>query len=839
MAKKPTYAELEQRIKALEEEVIERKQAEEDLRKSEEALKSAQKIGNMGYWEIDLQSRKTVCSDQTFELFHRDPSQGSSEFMGDVAQYYPEDFKQLQEDVRRSIETGKSVKMDYQAKLPYGKSAYHCSTVHPIKDQTGRITKLRGALQDITERKQAEQAMKKSMKYFQLHSNLANTLIKIPSSELGKTIEYFLRRIVELFYVDRGAIMYWPEGAPQSREIYTWNRQGIKPYLPPAPTENYPYLAERLRDGKIFSFSNIDALPSEAQIEKDFFLNQGIKSAIRIPMIVEEGILGVLLLDSYGTEKTWSDDEVQQLRLFGQTFTYSLEKKHSEEALRESEDKLRAIFENVNDGIVYLDGQGSVIDINKRLEEIFGFKPEEVIGKHFFETEFCPPESKKKLAELYGRSTTGRLRNLREFVGLRKDGTEILIEASTRLIKKDGEINKILTVLRDITQRKKLEAKLQQTHKLEAIGTLAGGIAHDFNNILSAVIGFTEVAVYDVEKGTSAHNCLQEVLKAADRAKNLVQQILTFSRRSEKDSRPLQVKYIINEVLKLIRATLPATIEIRQDIRSNSLIEGDPTQIHQVLMNLCTNSAHALRNKGGVLDVNLVDVELVSESANTNSEMAPGIYTLLTVSDTGHGIEAEIIDRIFDPYFTTKKVGEGSGMGLAVVHGIVKDHGGHISVLSETDKGTTFHIFLPVIKGEVEPEIKYDEPLPKGNERILFVDDEEALVYTAKRTLERFGYEVVAEKNPAEAFDMFREQSDKFDLVITDMTMPQMTGDELAKAIIEIRPDIPVILCTGYSDRITEKIAKQMGVRAFVMKPMVVRELAKTIRRVLDKKVPS
>jgi CheY-like chemotaxis protein len=370
---------------------------------------------------------------------------------------------------------------------------------------------------------------------------------------------------------------------------------------------------------------------------------------------------------------------------------------------------------------------------------------------------------------------------------------------------------------------------------MEAIGTLAGGIAHDFNNILSAVIGYTEIALADMPEDTSQHRNLQEVLKAGSRAKDLVKQILTFSRQTEQELKPLQINQIVRETLKLLRASLPTTVKISQDIQSDSAVLADPTQVHQVIMNLCTNAAHAMRTKGGQLKIDLSDVVLGGSFIEQHPYLSPGAYIKLRVIDTGHGMEKAILDRIFDPFFTTKERGEGTGMGLAVVLGIVKSHGGAITVESEVGKGSIFNVFLPVILQEVDHEVKTRGPIPTGTERILFIDDEKSLVDLGQQILERLGYKVTIRTSSVEALELFMEQPEKFDLVITDMTMPNMTGDELAGKLMNIRADIPVILCTGYSERISRERAHRLGIKEFILKPIVMRELAKTVRGVLDK----
>jgi len=391
-----------------------------------------------------------------------------------------------------------------------------------------------------------------------------------------------------------------------------------------------------------------------------------------------------------------------------------------------------------------------------------------------------------------------------------------------------------IQIATDITEYRKLEDKLLQAHKMDAIGTLAGGIAHDFNNILSSIIGFTELSLEDVEKGSALEDNLNEVFTAGKRARDLVKQILAFARQTEDVSQPIQVDIIIKEVIKLIRSSIPAVIEIRQSITSDSLILGNPTQIHQILMNLCSNAAYAMEDKGGILDIALKDIVIEHASRFEKTELKPGHYLQLTLADTGTGIPSDIIHSIFEPYFTTKPVGEGTGLGLSMVHGIVKSYGGQVTVESELGKGTVFTIYLPVFKNQTAAISPKPEDLPAGMEQILFVDDEEPIARMGGRILERLGYQVTTRTSSIEALELFRMDASRFDLVISDMTMPNMTGDRLAVELMKIRPDIPIILLTGYSKKISDETAKEIGIRAFAFKPIVKADLAGTIRKILD-----
>jgi PAS domain S-box-containing protein len=405
---------------------------------------------------------------------------------------------------------------------------------------------------------------------------------------------------------------------------------------------------------------------------------------------------------------------------------------------------------------------------------------------------------------------------------------------------KDGTVSK-MTIYRDITdylqavsEKEKAQAQLVQSQKMESIGNLAGGIAHDFNNILSAIIGFTELAIEDAPKGTSLEDSLQEIYSAGKRARDLVKQILAFARQSDEKTIPIQPSMIVKEILRLIRSTIPTNIKIQQEMESDSLIMGNATQVHQVLMNLCTNAAQAMEDSGGVLKVCLKDVFIDKKNSLNRIGMQQRDYIEIRVSDTGVGIAPEIIGSIFDPYFTTKGPGEGTGMGLAMAHGIVEKYGGMITVDSRLGIGTTFAIYLPVTGKRTDLRADVSVQLPKGTEHILFVDDEFSIAKMGSRIIKRLGYLVTTRTSSIEALELFRVKPDVFDLVITDMTMPNLTGDKFAVELMKIRPDIPVILCTGYSKKISDETALEIGIKAFAYKPIVKADLAKTVRKVLD-----
>jgi PAS domain S-box-containing protein len=510
------------------------------------------------------------------------------------------------------------------------------------------------------------------------------------------------------------------------------------------------------------------------------------------------------------------------------------DRKRAEEELRHSRMEWGETFGAMSDWVSLIDANThKILRSNLAGEKMLGLSVTDIIGKtcckivHGSDTSVpgCPLQKMLKSG-------------VRENMELEMPEKNIWLHVTVDPLKnEEGKIISAVHVVRDISERKGLEKHLLLAQKMEAIGTLAGGIAHDFNNILSAIIGYSELVLYSASKETPMYENVKEVLKAGHRAKDLVKQILTFSRQDESERKPIQVSPIVSDALKLLRASLPTTIEILQNEKVGvDTVSANPSQIHQIIMNLCTNAGYAMRENGGVLEVNLENVELDSSFTDLYPNIEPGSYLKIRTSDTGSGIPSQVLGRVFEPYFTTKEKGEGTGLGLAVAYGIVESYGGTITVLSVPGEGTTFDIYLPVTHEEQKQVEEIEGPMPTGTENILFVDDEEAIGRIAERMLGNLGYTVVVKTSSMQALGLFKTEPHRFDLVITDMTMSDMTGDKFAKEMMKIRSDIPVILCTGYSEHISEDKAKAMGIKAFIMKPFVMRDLAKIIRKVMDEK---
>ncbi|MCP4116302.1 MAG: PAS domain S-box protein [Desulfobacteraceae bacterium] len=499
--------------------------------------------------------------------------------------------------------------------------------------------------------------------------------------------------------------------------------------------------------------------------------------------------------------------------------------------LRKSEEKYRLLIDNANDSI-FIAQDGVIKFPNPKTEKLTGYSAKELVTMHI--GKLIHQEDRAMVLERHTRRLQGeKIVSSYSFRIINKAGIEKIVQLNTVFIQWEGR-PAALSFLRDITEQKRLEAQLQQAQKMESIGTLAGGIAHDFNNILSPIVGYTEMLIEDTPDDSPLRNGLNGIYSGALRACDLVKQILTFSHQDRNELKSIRVQPVIKEALKLIRSTIPTSIEIKQEIRSDcGSVKSDPTQIHQIIMNLTTNAYHAMEDTGE-LSVILKEIRLGEHEVIT-PDMKPGLYACLTVSDTGIGMDKQMTEKIFNPFFTTKAKGKGTGMGLSVVHGIVKSMAGAIQVRSVPGKGTDFHVYLPV--GKEQPEETVVQPkdsIRGGTERIMLVDDEDAIIQMEKQMLERLGYQVVSYVDSLETLERFRAEPDQFDMVITDMAMPNMSGDKLAAELIKIRPDIPILLCTGFSEKIPENKSTCLGIKNVLMKPIAKKDLANKIREMLD-----
>lgn len=574
---------------------------------------------------------------------------------------------------------------------------------------------------------------------------------------------------------------------------------------------------------------------------RDEALRHGYASAIALPLWNDHEVFGGLVILAAEPD-AFNQEEISLLEELSADLSYAINgiRSHNEQELVKEEKRLlAAVIEQASEGVLIFDAAGVTQYTNPAFETICGISTSEAVGQCIYSLDCCKLNRNfyRAMEETISR---GEVRTGR-FVNYRRDDTRYEIDVHIAPVRSltDAAI-RFVAVMREVTHEVQLEKQLRTAQKMEAIATLSGGIAHDFNNILAAIITNTEMALDDVDEHSSLCEHLKIVLKAGLRGKTLVKQIMTISHQGDQERQPVQMEKIVSECLMLLRASLPTTIEIRKYIdRTLEPIPADPTQLHQVILNLCTNAADAMQEKGGILEVRLEDVQLPPGQKSIDPLLHPGSYLKMTIQDTGHGMERAVMERIFDPFFTTKGRGKGTGLGLSVVHGIIKSHGGTLTVESEPGQGSVFEVYLPRIYCvENSPPAVEIKPLAGGIEQILLVDDEEDLVVAGKKMLERLGYTVVAGTDSRQALEQFRAQPDRFDLVITDQTMPHLTGEMLARALLSVRSELPIILCTGLGSSndmgVTLERAKAIGIREIIAKPFERDEISRVIRRALD-----
>ena len=656
--------------------------------------------------------------------------------------------------------------------------------------EEGRLSGAVVTFQDITERKQAEELILKGERKFRAIYEQAPTGIAILDSITGRFTK------INQKYCD---IVGYSE-----EEMLDQTYQELTP-----PDDLQTDLAQMqlLLAGQIGSF----------QMEKRYIRKNGEiiwVNLICVPLWLE------------------STDPRQHMAMV-EDITY---RKQAEKALQESEERFRLLNEAIPQQVWTARPDGSLDYVNQRVLQYFGCSFEEIIGQGW--QRFIHPDDLSGCLERWDKARDTNQPFEIEFRLFQEKAHSFRwhLGRALPIFDQDGEVVKWFGTNTDITQFKQLENQIRQSQKMEAIGTLAGGIAHDFNNILMAITGYAELATFNSRGNDAAQRNLEEVLVAGQRAKELVQQILAFSRQTEHQRQRIELKLVVKEVCKLLRASLPTTVEIRQNFtKAPTVILGDPIQMHQVIMNLCANAEHAMRESGGLLELNVDHVIGETDDIKIHRDLEGSSYVRLTVRDTGAGMAQDVAERIFDPFFTTKGVGEGTGLGLAVVHGIVNSHGGFINMESEPGKGTIFSVYFPEM--EAKSLQRDNEQLEKeylmGDGHILFVEDEEALARLGKEAMTGLGYEVMVRTSSVEALEAFRSDPLRFDAVVTDQTMPNMTGEALSRALLQIRPDVPIILCTGFSHSMTQEKAKAMGVRAFLLKPLLIKDLGRTLHEVL------
>ena len=580
---------------------------------------------------------------------------------------------------------------------------------------------------------------------------------------------------------------------------------------------------------------------------------RGYASSIALPLINDKAIFGALNI--YAEESyAFSEEEVGLLKELAGDVVYGLyslrlqdQHKSTTEALQQKRAEFEAVFNAIPDAIAVTDNAQRVVLTNPAFTQITGYSASEFIGQHI-EVLFFSQEKRCYHSTMTQKTVSAEVTPGVQYETMyqKRNGISFPVETvRAPILNRQGDVQGYITIFRDLSEKKasevereQLQREIRQSQKMEALGTLAGGIAHDFNNILSAIMGYTELALYNLPSDSAVHEDLQNVAKAGLRAKDLVAQILAFSRQVERERKPVELQIILKEALKLLRATIPRNIDFHNQIALRvGAVLADPSQLHQIIMNLCTNAYHAMRDQDtGVLNINLQSRVLGRmEIAALGLQLEPGDYVEMIVGDTGVGIAPENLERVFDPYFTTKERGEGTGLGLAVVRGIVVKLGGAVHVQSEIGKGTTFYVWLPRVQDHDQKiEAVFSQELITGTERIMLVDDEEIVANMMQKMLAGLGYKVTVFTSSEQAWQNFEANPEGYDLVFTDMAMPKMTGAEFAKRVHDFLPQMPIVMCTGFSDAMNEKKAKMLGIRQLIMKPVLLRDVSISIRKALD-----
>ena len=709
----------------------------------------------------------------------------------------------------------------------------------PVFGEEGRVVSLVMLGYDITERKLTEDIRKTHISFLENLERIDREIKQ--ETDVEKMLWNVVGQVFAIFDCDR-AWLFFP--CDPDEAYFRIPVEVCRPEFPGAfahdldiPTS--PDLACHLRQVLASDSPVISTARPEGCMKASLAEQFGMQSKMMIALYPKLGKPWMLGMHQCSSPRIWTEDEQKLFKEIARRVSDGLSSVLFLRELQENEQKFRSTFEQAAVGIAHVSADGRWLRVNNRLCDILGYTREEILQKKFEDITFI--EDSNIDFEYMGQILRGEIPTFSiEKRYVRKDGSIVWINLTVSMVlHAAGEPAYFISVIEDISKRKgteeeraRLQSQLNQAQKMEAIGLLAGGIAHDFNNILAAIIGYADMARDEIKPDINGN--LSQVLASANRAKELVRQILSFSRPSAGNWFPVKVQPLVMEALKMLRASIPSTIRIVESIHAQcGSVLADPTQISQIVMNLCSNAFQAMEQTGGILSLALNPVSITRRKSTDDGTLAPGDYVELTVSDTGAGIKSEIVDRIFDPYFTTKEVGEGTGLGLSITQGIVKSYGGAIRVESSVGRCTTFRIYLPCIRDEIK-EAALSQEIPMGRGSILFVDDEEVLARMGKSMLERLGYSVTACTGSLDALEVFTNDPARYDLVITDQTMPGMTGMVLARRLLDIRPDLPIILCTGFSTQADEQSVKAVGIRAFALKPLSKTVLSQLVKKILD-----
>jgi PAS domain S-box-containing protein len=748
-------------------------------------LMKAQQIAKIGDWSWELQDNQLSWSDETYNIFGQSPEKFQVTVEAFEKFIHPDDYDRFISERDAALSQNRDVDIEHRIVLP-DKSVRWVHELSSVeRNNDGDVIKITGTVQDITERKGSEKALLESQERFTL---------AMEASQDG---------------------------------LFDWDLVTNEIYYSPGWKRLLGYADHEIKN----DFSEWERLTKPEHVKASFtMLNEVMKGTrerfeSEFQMLHKNGHW----VDILSRATVIFDEQGKGVRVIG-THVDLTARKESERALQESEKQHRSIIATAMDGFWLTDAQGRLLEVNDTYIRMSGYSEQELLALYISDLEAMEsPEDVKDRIEKVIQDGEDRFESKHR----RKDGTLFDVEVSVQYWRTAG--GRLVSFIRDITEQKIAQEKLQQAQKMESIGNLAGGIAHDFNNILSPIIGVSELLMEDFPTESLEYENTKQIFRAGLRGADLVRQILAFSRQSEHKLIPVHIQQVLKEVLKLSRSSIPTYIEIEQDIQADcGMVLADATQIHQVAMNIITNAYHAVEPTGGKIMVTLHETSLTPDELLDRSHSA-NRYARLSVADNGHGMSSDLMDKIFEPYFTTKEQGKGTGLGLAVAYGIIKEHQGAIKVASEEGKGTTFSIYIPLMEAPAEIE-SVDGPaaIETGDEHILLVDDEEPLANLEKQMLERLGYKVTSRLNSVDALAAFKAHPSSFDLVISDMSMPNMTGDELAKELKKIKPDLPIIICTGFSERINKEKAELSGINDFIMKPIIRAKLAKKVRNVLD-----
>ena len=762
---------------------------------SEERLRVALEAAHSGTWEWNLATNQNVWSAELWRLYGLDPKHCKASYAAWRQVIHPDDRDHVEEIVRDAASRGCELNAEWRVVSENQTCRWLMSRGKPVFNENGQPTHYLGVVIDITERKLAEQSLRESeIRHRRLFENMTQGVVY--QSAAGEIISAnpAAQKILGLTLAElQGKISRDPE----------W--QAIREDGSELPGEEHPSMVA-LRTGKP----------------------------------VERFTMGVMKPQK--NAYTWISVTAVPLYHAGNTKPFQVYVTFDDITEQYvAEKNYRTLFQEMLDGFalheIICDHEGTPVDyrflaINPAFEKMTGLKAADIVGRRVLEV---LPGTERYWIDIYGR------------VAL--TGEPVHFENYTATFQKYFEItafkpapNQFACTFSDITgrknsekERKSLLERLNQAQKMEAIGILAGGIAHDFNNILGAILGYAEMAREDCPSGSVNPGDLDQVIQAGKRARDLVKQILTFSRQAEAQKNPLQIAEVVTESIKMLRSSIPTTIDFHMNLDPQAdLVFADSTQIHQIIVNLCTNAYHALEETGGNLSVALQNTSFDQQDLEHVTTVLPGKFVQLAIGDSGTGMSKEVQEKMFDPYFTTKETAKGTGMGLAIVHGIVQNHGGFITCHSEIGVGTVFQINLPALTERTVFEKEERRQVSAGNEHILLVDDESMLADMSRKMLERLGYSVTVRTSSSEALATFKNNPDAIDLIITDQTMPGMTGMDLAGKMLQIRPDLPIILCTGYSSTVTEQKVKAAGIKGFALKPLGKRKIATLVRQALD-----